>query len=47
MYLRSDERGPAMTNRLALRIAIFGGFAVVLFGVLFFRLWLLQVLDVE
>jgi penicillin-binding protein 2 len=47
MYLRSDERGPAMNNRLALRIAIFGGFAVVLFAVLFFRLWLLQVLDGE
>lgn len=47
MYLRSDERGPAMSNRLALRLAIFGGFAVVLFGVLFFRLWLLQVLDGE
>jgi penicillin-binding protein 2 len=47
MYLRSDERGPAMTNRLALRIALFGGFAVVLFGILFFRLWLLQVLDGE
>lgn len=43
MYLRSDERGPAMSNRLALRIALFGGFAVVLFGVLFFRLWLLQI----
>jgi penicillin-binding protein 2 len=36
-----------MTNRLALRIALFGGVAVVLFGVLFFRLWLLQVLDGE
>ncbi|MFL5900219.1 MAG: penicillin-binding protein 2 [Solirubrobacterales bacterium] len=47
MYLRSDERGPAMSNRLALRIAIFGGFAVVLFAVLFFRLWLLQVIDGE
>jgi penicillin-binding protein 2 len=47
MYLRSDERGPAMTNRLALRIALLGGFAVVLFGVLFFRLWLLQVIDGE
>jgi penicillin-binding protein 2 len=47
MYLRSDERGPAMTNKLALRIALFGGVAVVLFGVLFFRLWLLQVLDGE
>jgi penicillin-binding protein 2 len=47
VYLRSDERGPAMSNRLALRLAIFGGFAVVLFGILFFRLWLLQVLDGE
>lgn len=47
MYLRSDERGPAMSNRLALRIALFGGFAVVLFAILFFRLWLLQVLDGE
>jgi penicillin-binding protein 2 len=47
MYLRSDERGPAMSNRLALRIALFGGFAVVLFGILFFRLWLLQFLDGE
>lgn len=45
MYLRSDERGPAMNNRLALRIAVFGGFAVVLFAILFFRLWQLQVLD--
>jgi len=45
MYLRSDERGPAMSNRLALRVAVFGGFAVVLFGVLFFCLWRLQVLD--
>jgi penicillin-binding protein 2 len=36
-----------MSNRLALRLAIFGGLAVVLFGVLFFRLWLLQVLDGE
>ena len=47
MYLRSDERGPAMSNRLALRIALFGGLAVVLFAVLFFRLWLLQVIDGE
>jgi penicillin-binding protein 2 len=44
---RSDERSPAISNRLALRIAIFGSFAVVLFGVLFFCLWRLQVLDGE
>jgi penicillin-binding protein 2 len=47
MYLRSDERGPAMNNRLALRIALFGGIALALFGLLFFRLWLLQVLNGE
>jgi penicillin-binding protein 2 len=47
MYLRSDERGPAMTNRLALRIAVFGGLALVLFAVLFFRLWTLQVVNGE
>jgi penicillin-binding protein 2 len=33
-----------MNNRLALRIALLGGVALVLFGVLFFRLWFLQVL---
>ncbi len=36
-----------MSNRLALRIALFGGIAVVLFAILFFRLWRLQVLDGE
>jgi penicillin-binding protein 2 len=36
-----------MSNRLALRIALFGGVAAVLFAVLFFRLWRLQVLDGE
>jgi len=44
MYLRSDERGPAMNNRLALRLALFGGVALALLGVLFFRLWFLQIL---
>jgi penicillin-binding protein 2 len=34
-----------MSNRLALRIAIFGGVALALFAVLFFRLWFLQVLN--
>jgi penicillin-binding protein 2 len=46
MYRRSDELGP-QSNRLALRIAIFGGVALALFGVLFFRLWFLQVLNGE
>lgn len=47
MYRRSDELGPQMSNKLALRIAIFGGVALALFAVLFFRLWLLQVLNGE
>jgi penicillin-binding protein 2 len=34
-----------MNNRLALRIAVFGGVALALFGVLFFRLWFLQVIN--
>ncbi len=36
-----------MNNRLALRLALFGGVAVALFAILFLRLWLLQVLDGE
>ena len=47
MFRRPDEQSPVISNRLALRIAVFGGFAVVLFAVLFFRLWRLQVLDGE
>jgi penicillin-binding protein 2 len=45
MYLRSDDRGPQMSKGTALRIAIFGGVALVLFGILFFRLWFLQILN--
>jgi penicillin-binding protein 2 len=47
MYLRSDDRGPQRGNRLALRIALFGAIALVLFAALFFRLWFLQVLNGE
>jgi penicillin-binding protein 2 len=43
MYLRPEDR--ARPNRMALRIAVIGGFAVALFGILFFRLWDLQVLE--
>lgn len=46
MYLRSNDR-PGSSPRLALRTAVLGGFAVVLFGALFFRLWDLQVLSGE
>ena len=47
MYLRSDDREPQMSIRLALRIAIFGGVALTLFVILFVRLWLLQVASGE
>jgi penicillin-binding protein 2 len=47
MFRRSDELGPQMNNRLALRIAVFGGVALALFAVLFFRLWFLQVINGE
>ncbi len=44
MYLR-DDKGPPATPQFALRIAILGGFALVMFSVIFFRLWYLQVLS--
>ena len=47
MYLRSDESGPEMSGDLALRVAVFGGLALVLFAILFFRLWFLQILNGE
>jgi penicillin-binding protein 2 len=43
MYLRNEDRPQG--SRLNLRVAVVGGVAVVLFAVLFFRLWNLQVLD--
>jgi penicillin-binding protein 2 len=43
VYLRPEDR--ARPNRMALRIAVVGGVAVVLFAVLFFRLWSLQILE--
>ncbi|HWI06391.1 MAG TPA: penicillin-binding transpeptidase domain-containing protein, partial [Solirubrobacteraceae bacterium] len=39
-----DRRTP-ITPQLALRVAIFGGVALALFAVVFFRLWYLQVLS--
>ena len=43
MHLRPDER--PRSSRMALRIAVLGGFAVALFAVLAFRLWDLQILS--
>jgi penicillin-binding protein 2 len=45
MYLQSDDRPPRKSSGMALRIAVVGGVAIVLFAVLFFRLWGLQVLS--
>ncbi|HEX7297367.1 MAG TPA: penicillin-binding transpeptidase domain-containing protein [Solirubrobacteraceae bacterium] len=41
----AEDRRPPITPQLALRIALLGGFAFVLFAIIFFRLWYLQVLS--
>jgi len=43
---RRDPRVP-VSPQLALRVTIIGGLAMVIFGVIFFRLWYLQVLSSE
>ncbi len=40
-------RMPPVSPQMAFRVAILGGIAVVIFGVIFFRLWYLQVLTGE
>ena len=42
-----EERRPAITPQLALRVAMLGGIAFALFAIVFFRLWFLQVLSGE
>jgi penicillin-binding protein 2 len=44
VYL-DNERRPTLTPQLAFRIAVIGGVALVMFAVIFFRLWYLQVLS--
>ena len=44
MYLDSDNR-PPITPQLAFRVAVIGGFALVMFAIIFFRLWYLQILS--
>ena len=39
-----EDRRPPITPQLAVRVAVLGGLAFVLFAVVFFRLWFLQVL---
>ena len=41
------ERRPPITPQLALRVAVLGVLAFALFGIVFFRLWYLQVLSGE
>jgi penicillin-binding protein 2 len=40
-----EDRRPALSPQLAVRVAVLGGFALTLFVVVFFRLWFLQVLS--
>jgi penicillin-binding protein 2 len=40
-----DDRRLPITPQLAMRVAILGGIALALFGIVFFRLWFLQVLS--
>ena len=40
-----EERRPPITPQLAVRVALLGGIAFVLFAIVFFRLWFLQVLS--
>jgi penicillin-binding protein 2 len=43
----SSSRMPPVSPQMAFRVAILGGIAAVMFGVIFFRLWYLQVLTGE
>jgi penicillin-binding protein 2 len=45
MYRNPEERRGPITPQLAIRVAIIGGVCLVMFGVVFFRLWYLQVLS--
>jgi penicillin-binding protein 2 len=44
VYL-DNERRPTLTPQLAFRVAVIGGVALVMFAVIFFRLWYLEVLS--
>jgi penicillin-binding protein 2 len=44
VYL-DNERRPTLTPKLAFRVAVIGGVALVMFAIVFFRLWYLQVLS--
>jgi penicillin-binding protein 2 len=40
-----EDRRPPLTPQLAMRVAVLGSFALALFAIVFFRLWVLQVLS--
>jgi penicillin-binding protein 2 len=42
-----EPRTPPGTSQLGLRVAVLGGVALVMFGIIFFRLWYLQILTGE
>jgi penicillin-binding protein 2 len=42
-----QPRTPPNTSQLGLRVAVLGGVALVMFGIIFFRLWYLQILSSE
>ena len=41
---RDDDRTPVLNSQLALRVAVVGSLALLMFAVIFLRLWFLQVL---
>jgi penicillin-binding protein 2 len=45
MIQSPDDRRPAMTPQLAMRVTVVGSFALLMFAIIFFRLWFLQVLS--
>jgi penicillin-binding protein 2 len=42
-----EPRIPPVSSQLGLRVAVLGGVALVMFGIIFFRLWYLQILTGE
>ncbi len=45
MHESGNFRGPPMPSQLSLRVAVLGGIAIVVFALIFFRLWYLEVLS--
>jgi len=44
---RPPEPRVPLSSQLGLRVALLGGFALIMFGIIFFRLWYLQILTGE